>query len=104
MQTMIDEILDTKGVTVAYGHPTPRMPAYDWSCVGYDNPAVFDPADDADLAEARSVCGTCEVQALCLTLGINRDEWGVWGGVLLEGGTPIEKVKTRGRPKKPSAA
>jgi hypothetical protein len=104
METRIDELLDTKGVTVAYGHPTPRRPAYHWGCVDYDNPAVFDPADDDDLAEARSVCATCEVRTLCLTLGVNRDEWGVWGGVLLENGKPIEKVKTRGRPKKSSAA
>lgn len=104
MQATIDEILDTKGVTVAYGHPTPRLPAYDWSCVGYDNPAVFDPADDADLAEATSVCATCPVRALCFDLGVSRAEWGVWGGVLLEGGKPIEKVRTRGRPKRSSAA
>src|SRR5262245_26159286 len=100
METRIDEVLDTKGVTVAYGNPTPRRPAYDWGCVGYDNPGVFDPADDDDLAEARSVCATCEVRALCLILGVSRGEWGVWGGVLLENGKPIAKVKTRGRPKK----
>lgn len=104
MKTRIDDLLDTKGVTVAYGHPTPRRPAYDWGCVGYDNPAVFDPADADDLAEARSVCAACEMRELCLSLGVSRDEWGVWGGVLLENGKPIEKVKTQGRPKKTSAA
>jgi|SRR5689334_4545098 len=104
MEFRIDELLDTKGVTVAYGHPTPRKPAYDWGCVGYDNPAVFDPADDDDLAEARLVCAACDVRALCLNLGVSRDEWGVWGGVLLENGKPIDKVRTRGRPRKSSVA
>ena len=104
MATRIDEFLDTKGVTVAFGHPTPRRAAYDWGCVDYDNPGVFDPADDDDLAEALSVCASCEVQDLCLALGTNRDEWGVWGGVLLEQGKPIEKVKARGRPKRSPAA
>jgi WhiB family transcriptional regulator, redox-sensing transcriptional regulator len=50
------------------------------------------------------VCAGCDVRTLCLALGIGRDEWGVWGGVLLENGKPIEKVKLRGRPKKSTAA
>jgi WhiB family transcriptional regulator, redox-sensing transcriptional regulator len=50
------------------------------------------------------VCAGCEVRALCLALGVRRGEWGVWGGVLLENGKPIEKVKLRGRPKKAAAA
>jgi len=33
-----------------------------------------------------------------------RGEWGVWGGVLLDGGKPIETVKQPGRPKKSTAA
>jgi hypothetical protein len=96
--------LDTKGVTVAYRHPTPRSEALVWRCQGHDNPEVFDPCDDDALAEAREVCGGCDVREICLALGVSRDEWGVWGGVLLENGTPIRKVKRRGRPKKASAA
>jgi len=41
---------------------------------------------------------------VCLALGLERGEWGVWGGVLLENGKPTEKVKLRGRPKKATAA
>lgn len=96
--------LDTKGVTVAYGHPTPRSEALEWRCQGYHNPDVFDPRDDDALAEAQQVCAGCEVRELCFALGVSRDEWGVWGGVLLENGSPIDKVKRRGRPKKVDAA
>ena len=101
-QFTIEEVLGTKGVTVAYANPTPRTDA--WKCAGYENPDVFDPSDDDALAEAQAVCGGCAVRALCFDLGVSRDEWGVWGGVLLEDGSPIEKVKRRGRPRKISAA
>jgi WhiB family redox-sensing transcriptional regulator len=102
--TRLVDGLDTKGVTVAYAYPTPRSEAHVWRCEGYENPAVFDPRDEDALAEAQALCADCDVRALCLALGVSRDEWGVWGGVLLENGTPIEKVKRRGRPKKVSAA
>jgi len=104
METNIDESLDTWGVTVAYEYPTPRMPALGWSCDGYENPDAFDPVDQDALAEARAVCADCDARTMCLALGIRRKEWGVWGGVLLDYGRPIEKVKQRGRPKKATAA
>lgn len=103
MQMKIENVLDTKGVTVAYAHPTPKYAASAPSCAGYD-PDMFDPTDEATLAEARAVCAGCGVQALCLALGVSRGEWGVWGGLLLDGGKPIDKVKTPGRPKKSTAA
>ncbi len=99
MEMKIDALLSTKGVTVAYRHPTPRAATVAWACAGYANPEVFDPADEHALAEAQAVCGDCAVRLLCLDLGLAREEWGVWGGVLLEGGKPIEKVRQRGRPK-----
>lgn len=102
MNMRIEEFLDSKGVTVAYRYPTPR--ALTWGCEGYANPDVFDPADHVALAEAQAVCAACEVRSTCFTLGVSREEWGVWGGVLLEGGKPIEKVRQRGRPKQSSAA
>jgi hypothetical protein len=102
MEMRIDELLDSKGVTVAYRYPTPR--AVTWSCEGYANPDVFDPTDQGALVEAQAVCAACDARSACLALGVSRDEWGVWGGVLLEGGKPIEKVKKRGRPKRTTAA
>jgi hypothetical protein len=95
-------VLTTKGVTIAFDHPTPREAAR-WRCVGHEDPDVFDPADDDTLARATSFCGGCTTRAACLDLGVRREEWGVWGGVLLEGGKPIEKVKRRGRPKNTAA-
>lgn len=98
----LDEPLDTKGITVAYQHPTPKGAA--WACADHDDAELFDPVDPDALAEALVVCGGCGVRALCLELGVRRSEWGVWGGVLLENGKRIEKVRQRGRPKKASAA
>lgn len=103
MEMKIEQLLDTKGVTVAYAYPTPNVATSTWGCADYD-PDVFDPTDEAALAEAQSVCADCAVRTLCLALGTSRGEWGVWGGVLLDGGKPIENVKTPGRPKKSTAA
>ena len=102
MEMRIDELLDSKGVTVAYRHPTPR--AVTWNCEGYKNPEVFDPTDQEALVEAQSVCAACAGRSACFALGVSRDEWGVWVGVLLDSGKPIEKVKKRGRPKRTTAA
>ena len=101
MEMKIEAMLDTKGVTVAYAFPTPTKVA--WGCADYD-PDVFDPVDEDALAEAKAVCAGCDVRAMCLSLGVSRGEWGVWGGVLLDGGKPIDKVKVPGRPKKVNAA
>lgn len=95
-----DSILTTKGVTVAFAHPTPRE--IQWRCADAD-PEIFDPTDDETLAEAQVFCGACVTRTLCLDLGVRRGEWGVWGGVLLEDGKPIEKVRRRGRPPKVAA-
>lgn len=97
-----ESILNTKGVTVAYDHPTPREATIAWRCADHEDPDIFDPVDDEAFAAAREFCGGCQVRGLCFLLGTSRDEWGVWGGVLLEGGKPVEKVRQRGRPKKVS--
>lgn len=99
-----DDLLDTKGVTIAFTFPTPDLGPVVWSCADYDDPDVFDPTDQDALDQALAVCGSCAVRDLCLELGVNRDEWGVWGGVLLENGKPLEKVRQPGRPRKVSAA
>lgn len=45
-------------------------------------PAIFfpEPADDASIAEARSVCGRCEVRSPCLDTALAGNEVGVWAG------------------------
>lgn len=98
--TAVMDKLNTKGVTIAYEHPTPRDPALEWRCAGHENPDLFDPADEEALAVATEFCGGCMMRPTCLLLGLARGETGVWGGVLLEDGKVLDRVKPRGRPKK----
>ena len=95
-------VLTTKGVTVAYRHPTPTsdMP---WACAGID-PDQFFPEDDATLAAARGICAGCPVRDVCRELGLARGETGVWGGLLLEDGKVLDGVPVMGRPRKVVAA
>lgn len=96
-------ILTTKGVTVAYRHPTPTTPDLGWACAGLD-PEQFFPEDDATLALARKVCAGCPLQDVCRSLGLSRGESGVWGGLLLDDGRVLERVPVTGRPRKGVAA
>jgi WhiB family redox-sensing transcriptional regulator len=42
---------------------------------------MFYPDDEASAASAKSVCGTCSVQADCLEHALSiREKAGVWGG------------------------
>lgn len=95
-------VLTTHAVTAAYAHPTPRQPAGTWACADAD-PDLFFPGDDARLAAAQAVCGTCTFRDACLGLGTARGESGVWGGVLLADGRPLTSVPTRGRPRRKAA-
>ena len=93
-------VLTTKGVTVAYRHPTPTSPDMGWACAGID-PEQFFPEDEATLAAARQICADCPLQDVCRELGLARGESGVWGGLLLEGGRVLERVPVMGRPRTP---
>lgn len=95
-----EDRFETKGVTIAFTAPTPLAPDLAWRCADHPDPDFFHPVDDAGLAAAQEFCAGCPVRALCLDLGRARDEYGVWGGVLLEGGKPLAAVKKPGRPKK----
>lgn len=96
-------VLTSHGVTVAYTHPTPSVPAQEWACAGGD-PEQFFPSDDATLAAAVAVCGGCPLKQTCLGLGLSRAESGVWGGQLLQGGKVLDRVPVRGRPTKARSA
>lgn len=96
-------VLTTKGVTVAYRHPTPTAPDMPWACAGAD-PDQFFPEDDATLALARDLCARCPLRDVCRQLGLARGESGVWGGLLLEDGKVLERVPAMGRPRKVVAA
>jgi hypothetical protein len=96
-------VLTTKGVTVAYRHPTPTAPDMGWACSGID-PEQFFPEDEVTLAAARGICADCPLQDVCRELGLARGESGVWGGLLLENGKILERVPVMGRPRREAAA
>ncbi len=88
----------TKGLRIGFERPTPMRD--DWACAAHPDPTVFDPVDDDAHAEALTWCATCPAREACLELGLARGEWGVWGGVLLEAGAPLERPRRPGRPKR----
>lgn len=84
---------------VARENPAPRAEPEDYACVGAD-PRLFDPRTPGELAAARSYCAGCPMRRGCGRLGLQRQEWGVWGGLLLDAGRVIDKPRKtrRGRP------
>lgn len=58
------------------------------NCFGLETNLYFDKyEDDIGLrANVDSLCGTCPVAKTCFANGVSGKEWGVWGGVYLEGG------------------
>jgi hypothetical protein len=99
-----EDRFETKGVTIAFTAPTPHDPKLVWACADHPDPDLFHPTDEADLAAAQAICARCPVRELCLSLGLQRDEYGVWGGVLLESGKPQSAVPRLGRPPKVGSA
>ena len=66
---------------------------------------MFFSEDLYDIARAKFICRSCEVQALCLAGATERREpWGVWGGELFVNGKVIAQKRRRGRPPKHRAA
>jgi len=66
-----------------------------------DAPRIFFSDENVDLAEAKSICSSCEVIAPCLEGALERREAaGVWGGQLFEKGQIIAVKRRRGRPPK----
>lgn len=67
------------------------MPPYDWippesvNCRGED-PDIWFPSTRRDMYRAIRICQSCPVREKCLKVGVDRGEWGVWGGVPLRGG------------------
>lgn len=58
------------------------------SCLNMDTELFFDKyEEDEDCRkEVESICASCPVAKECFAVGISQKEWGVWGGVYLEGG------------------
>jgi hypothetical protein len=60
----------------------------DASCLGLDNGLFFDTyEEDLDVRPIiDSLCSRCPVAKKCFANGVSGKEWGIWGGVYLEGG------------------
>jgi hypothetical protein len=58
------------------------------ACVGLDTNLFFDSYEEDETIRPviDSICGRCPVSNKCFANGISGKEWGVWGGVYLEGG------------------
>jgi len=58
------------------------------SCLGLETNLYFEEYEDnVDLRNGiDNICMQCPVRKTCFANGISGKEWGVWGGVYLEGG------------------
>jgi signal transduction histidine kinase len=68
------------------------MPKHEWKddalCLDYDTNIFFEKYEDDELLRPAvdKLCSTCEVSKMCFAVGVSQKEWGIWGGVYLEGG------------------
>ena len=68
------------------------MQSHKWKesarCKDYDWNLFFDKyEEDLNLRPAiDTLCSGCPVAKQCFAVGVSQKEWGVWGGVYLEGG------------------
>jgi WhiB family transcriptional regulator, redox-sensing transcriptional regulator len=70
-----------------------------------DDPELFFAESPEDVEFAKSLCGSCPAQMVCLAGAIARAEpWGVWGGELFLRGEIIPRKRPRGRPRKDAVA
>lgn len=58
------------------------------ACLGLENNLFFDKyEEDTNVRPiVDSICGSCPVRKTCFAVGVSSKEWGVWGGIYLEGG------------------
>lgn len=68
------------------------MSKHDWKddaiCLDYDTNLFFDKYEDDELLRPAidKLCSMCPVSKMCFAVGVSQKEWGIWGGVYLEGG------------------
>ena len=58
------------------------------ACLNYDTNLFFDKYEEEESLRPaiEKLCGGCPVQKQCFAVGVSQKEWGVWGGIFLEGG------------------
>jgi hypothetical protein len=68
------------------------MPKHEWKddalCLEYDTNLFFDKYEEDELLRPAidKLCSRCPVSKMCFAVGVSQKEWGIWGGVYLEGG------------------
>lgn len=85
--TLNHEIKVTRAIIQAFAAPWDRSIGRG-KCYGADDPDLWTPDNDVQLAAAQAVCGSCPIATQCLRIGTARKENGVWGGRLLMKGEP----------------
>jgi hypothetical protein len=57
-------------------------------CLGSDTNVFFDTYEEKENTRnfVDSLCRMCPVARQCFAVGVSGKEWGVWGGIYLEGG------------------
>jgi hypothetical protein len=57
-------------------------------CLGIENNSFFDYYEEHEESRKKidELCKQCPVKKICFANGVSQKEWGVWGGVYLEGG------------------
>jgi hypothetical protein len=57
-------------------------------CFDYDTNIFFEKYEDDELLRPAvdKLCSECPVSKTCFAVGVSTKEWGVWGGIYLEGG------------------
>lgn len=58
------------------------------SCLDMDTNFFFDKYEESVSVRygIDKLCNDCPVKRQCLSIGVTRQEWGVWGGIYLEKG------------------
>ena len=58
------------------------------SCLDYDTNLFFDKYEEDSLLRPAIdlLCLNCPVSKTCFAVGVSSKEWGIWGGIYLEGG------------------
>ena len=69
-----------------------------WLCADTETPDAWHPTSAADIPAAESLCSPCMRREDCAEIGRSIRGFGVWGGVYLENGEPVEK-RAVGRPR-----
>lgn len=72
----------------------------DAACLEYDTNIFFEKyeEDEALRLAIDNLCSGCEVRKQCFAVGVSQKEWGIWGGLYLEGGS-ISKEFTKHKTK-----